>query len=207
MTGSANAPPPRLLFLPGAGGSPGFWRPLGDRLPAGWEKRYFGWPGLGDQPHDPAVTGLGDLVAMVERELGDRPADLLAQSMGGVVAMSVAIRNPGRVRRMVLSVTSGGVDAVREHAADWREGYRREHPDAAAWITEDRTDLTREIPRVACPTLLIWGDADPISSLAVGERLRALMPDARLHVVPGGGHDLVETRAGEVAEIVRRHLE
>jgi len=35
----------KILFLPGAGGSPAFWRPVADRLPAGWTKVHFGWPG------------------------------------------------------------------------------------------------------------------------------------------------------------------
>jgi surfactin synthase thioesterase subunit len=55
----------RLLFLPGAGADPAFWRPLGDRLPATWEKVYFGWPGLGAQPPSPDVNGLEDWVSSV----------------------------------------------------------------------------------------------------------------------------------------------
>ena len=55
----------RQLFLPGAGGSAGFWKPLAERLPGGAERRFFAWPGLGDEPPDPAVRGIDDLVAMV----------------------------------------------------------------------------------------------------------------------------------------------
>ena len=55
----------RILFLPGSGASPDFWKPVGSRLPADRPKEYFGWPGLGRQPHDPAVKGLDDLIAMV----------------------------------------------------------------------------------------------------------------------------------------------
>jgi pimeloyl-ACP methyl ester carboxylesterase len=54
--------------------------------------------------------------------------------------------------------------------------------------------------------LLLWGDRDPISPLAVGERLRVLAPDARLHVVAGGEHDLAVTHAGELAPLVAAHL-
>ncbi|HEY9217342.1 MAG TPA: GNAT family N-acetyltransferase, partial [Phenylobacterium sp.] len=91
----------RLVFLPGAGADPHFWRPLADRLPAAWSKRFLGWPGLGDQPADADVNSVDDLVRLVEAQLGDGPADLLAQSMGGVVALQVALRNPGKVRRLV----------------------------------------------------------------------------------------------------------
>jgi pimeloyl-ACP methyl ester carboxylesterase len=196
----------RLLFLPGAGADPAFWRPLGDLLPVGWNKYYFGWPGLGDQPPDPAVNGVADLVAMVEAQLWPGPVDLLAQSMGGVVALSVALRNPGKVRRLVLTATSGGVDVADLARFDWRANYRREHPNAAAWITDERIDLTAQIPTIASPTLLLWGDRDPISPVAVGERLLGLLPRARLHVVSGGEHDLAVTHADELAPLVAAHL-
>ena len=196
----------RLLFLPGAGADPAFWRPLGERLPAAWDKHYFGWPGLGDQPPDPAVNGVDDLVAMVEAELWPGPVDLLAQSMGGVVALRVALRNPGKVRRLVLTATSGGVDVADLTCFDWRANYHREYPNAAAWITEARIDLTAEIPSIACPMLLLWGDADPISPVAVGERLRGLAADAELHVVKDGEHDLAVTHAAELAPLVERGL-
>jgi len=196
----------RLLFLPGAGADPGFWRPLGERLPAAWDKHYFGWPGLGDQPPDPAVNGVADLVAMVEAELWPGPVDLIAQSMGGVVALCAVLRNPGQVRRLVLTATSGGVDVADLARFDWRANYRREYPNAAAWITEERIDLTAQIATIACPMQLLWGDLDPIGPVAVGERLLALAQDARLHVVAGGEHDLAVTHAGELAPLVAAHL-
>lgn len=48
--------------------------------------------------------------------------------------------------------------------------------------------------------------ADPISPVAVGERLRDLLPDARLHVLAGGDHDLAHQRAAEIAPLVEAHL-
>ncbi len=196
----------RLLFLPGAGADPAFWRPLGDLLPAAWDKVYFGWPGLGHQPPDPAVNGLADLVRMVEAQLGDAPCDLLAQSMGGVVAVAVALRNPGRVRRLVLATTSGGVDVEGLGGIDWRVNYRREYPHAATWIADERPDHTDALPTITAPTLLLWGDADPISPVAVGRRLAALLPNARLEIVPGGDHGFVESRPDEIAPWIEAHL-
>jgi pimeloyl-ACP methyl ester carboxylesterase len=152
------------------------------------------------------VNSIADLAGMVEAELGERPVDLIAQSMGGVVAMMVAARHPGRVRRLVLTVTSGGVDMAGLTRFDWRANYRRTYPNAADWITRERIDLTSQIPGIACPTLLLWGDADPISPVAVGERLLGPLPDAKLHVVAGGDHDLAQTHAADLAPLVEAHL-
>jgi pimeloyl-ACP methyl ester carboxylesterase len=196
---------PDILFLPGAGASPDFWKPVGSRLPGEWPKHYFGWPGLGHQPHDPAISGIDDLVQLVAARM-DRPVDLVAQSMGGVIAARIAIERPRLVRRLVLSVTSGGVDMAGLGAVDWRPDYRRSFPQAAGWITAAGSPYL-VVEEVAAPTLLIWGDADPISPVAVGQHLAARLPDARLEIVPGGDHDVAATHPDRVAALIARHLD
>lgn len=194
-----------ILFLPGAGGAPEFWRPVAERLPASMPYQLVGWPGLGVQPHDPAVQGFDDLVRLVRERLVE-PVDLVAQSMGGVVAARLALEMPDKVRRLVLTVTSGGVDMAGLGASDWRGDYRRSNPQAAAWVTEQRVSPDLPVERIAAPTLLLWGDDDPISPVAVGRHLQARLPSATLHVVRGGGHDLARTHAAEVAPLIVRHL-
>jgi pimeloyl-ACP methyl ester carboxylesterase len=195
----------KILFLPGSGASPDFWKPVGTLLPPVWPKEYFGWPGLGNQPHDPNVRGWDDLVHMVEARM-DGPVDLVAQSMGGVIAATLALKHPGRVRRLVLTVTSGGVDMAGLGASDWRPEYRKLFPNAVAWVTERQASSFLPVEKIAAPTLLLWGDADAISPVAVGRHLAERIPDARLHVVSGGDHDIAQTHAAELAPLIERHL-
>jgi len=196
----------KVLFLPGAGASPDFWKPVGALLPPDWSKEYFGWPGLGDQPPDPAVNGIDDLVQLVAAKMDDGPVDLVAQSMGGIIAVRLALELPDKVRCLVLTVTSGGVDMAGLGASDWRPGYRQAHPNAAAWITETRSAARLPVEQIAAPTLLLWGDSDPISPTAVGRHLQSRLVNSRLHIVVGGGHDLARTHAAEVAPLIERHL-
>lgn len=93
---------PRVLFLPGAGGSSNFWEPVASLLPSDWISVRLSWPGLGDEPHDPSVTGIDDLVQIAERQI-DGQTDVVAQSMGGVIAARLAMRRPDAVRRLVLA--------------------------------------------------------------------------------------------------------
>jgi pimeloyl-ACP methyl ester carboxylesterase len=195
----------KILFLPGAGGSADFWKPVGTRLPADWPKHYFGWPGLGHQPHDPAIGSLDDLVQLAIREM-DAPVDLVAQSMGGVIAAHIALARPSLVRRLVLCVTSGGVDMAVLGAADWRVNYRESFPKAADWITATRASPALPVEKIEAKTLLIWGDADPISPVAVGRHLAQRLPNAELEIVPGGDHDVASTHADHVARLIARHL-
>ncbi len=195
----------RVLFLPGSGGDGRFWQPLDRLLPADWDKVFFDWPGLGAVPAAPDVNGFDDLVRRVLAAL-DGPVDLVAQSMGGVVALRVALERPDLVRRLVLVATSGGVDMKRFGAGDWRAEYARRFPAARTWIIEQRPDLTDRLAEVCAPALLVWGDADPISPPAVGTFLAGALPRARLVVLPGGTHALARDRAADVAPHVRQHL-
>lgn len=196
----------KILFLPGAGASPEFWKPVGQRLLSHWPKQYLGWPGLGAQPHDPAIKGLDDLVRLVAAKMDDGPVDLVAQSMGGVIATRLALERPQQVRRLVLCVTSGGVDMKGLGASDWRAAYRTSFPNAAAWITAERSASLLPVEKIVAPTLLIWGDSDAISPIAVGRHLEQRLPDARFEIVAGGDHDVASTHADHVARLIAAHL-
>jgi len=90
-----------------------------------------GLPGAGDEPHEPGVESFEDVIEFAASQLSGR-SDLVAQSMGGVVAVGVALRYPEKVRRLVLVATSGGIDVDALGAGDWRADYRAEFPTAAA---------------------------------------------------------------------------
>jgi pimeloyl-ACP methyl ester carboxylesterase len=163
------------------------------------------WPGLGAQPPRDDVRGIDDLVRITVDAI-DRPVALVAQSMGGIVATIAVLARPALVQRLVLVATSGGVDVRRFGASDWRPEYRAAYPGAAPWIFDARVDLTDRFPSIAAPTLLLWGDADPISPVAIGKHLATLLPRAELVVIAGGDHALARDRADEVAPHIARHL-
>ena len=56
------------------------------------------------------------------------------------------------------------------------------------------------------PTLVLAGDDDPIVPLVNGRILARWIPDARLHVVPGGGHLFLLERPAEMAALVAGFL-
>ena len=127
--------------------------------------------------------------------------------MGGVLALRAALEVPDRVRRLVLVATSGGIDVTRLGGAPWREEWRALQPLAPPWFVDDRTDVSERLPSVRAPTLLIFGDADPLGPVRVGEFLRDRLPNARLEVIAGGTHDMEMECPDLVASLIRSHLE
>jgi pimeloyl-ACP methyl ester carboxylesterase len=195
-----------LVFLPGAGGSARFWRPVAERLHDLGPAHLHGWPGFGEESPDPAIHSLDDLYGWLVERLPPGPSHVVAQSMGGILAARLAAERPERVASLVLAATSGGIDVRLLGAIDWRPEYRAALPDVPGWFVEDRTDLTESLSRIRAPTLLLWSDADPVSPLAVGRLLEERIPTARLVVFPGGSHAFAQERPAEVAAAIRGHV-
>jgi pimeloyl-ACP methyl ester carboxylesterase len=195
-----------LVFLPGAGGRAVFWRPVADRLADLGASHLLAWPGFGDEPADPTLRSLDDLLEWLLARLPPGPSHVVAQSMGGVLAVRLAVDHPERVASLTLVATSGGVDVRRLGASEWRPDFVAERPDVPRWFVDDRTDLTDRLGEIRAPTLLLWSDADPVSPLAVARLLERRIHGARLEVVPGGSHAFAQERPDEVAAVVRQHL-
>jgi len=191
--------------MPGVGGDPAFWQPVADRLPAAWQKTLLGWPGLGNQPPAPDINGWDDLYRLVERRI-DRTVALIAQSMGGVLAMRAALDHPGSVSHLVLTATSGGIDLTSFDVQDWREAYRRASPRAPAWVYERPPAHEANLRGLVIPTLLIWARRDPISPSAVGRHLARLLPNATLIELDDDSHLFARERPDDIAPLIRGHL-
>lgn len=195
----------RVVFMPGVGGDPAFWRPVADRLPTAWQKALLGWPGLGDQPPAHDVNGWNDLSRIVERQI-DGEVALVAQSMGGVLALRAALSHPKSVSHLVLTATSGGIDLARFDVQDWRDEYRHAYPRAPAWVYERPALHEGDLRSLAIPTLLIWATRDPISPAPVGRYLAGLLPNANLVELDDESHMFARERPDDVAPLIAAHL-
>jgi pimeloyl-ACP methyl ester carboxylesterase len=49
-------------------------------------------------------------------------------------------------------------------------------------------DLEEELPKISCPTLIVWGASDQLVSVKDAERLEDLIPDSRREVFERTGH-------------------
>ena len=75
------------------------------------------------------------------------------------------------------------VPLLEEMAADVRPESMR-----TALLVMAEADQRDLLPRIAVPTLLIWGELDARSPLTVARQFEEAIPDAKLVVIPGAGH-------------------
>lgn len=199
------APPLPLAFFPGAGGRVQNLRPIADRLAPRRATVLCEYPGLGGVAPNPELRTLADLQRYLLSSLPER-FDLVTMSMGGVLALRIALEHPARVRKLTLLATSGGVNVAALGGIDWRENFRRVQPSAPDWFVEDRSDVTPELGRITQPTLLIYGDDDLIAPVEVGQLLQRQLPNAQLEVIPGADHDLELNHPLLIASLIEAHL-
>jgi len=106
--GGAGAP---VLLVAGLGYASWCWRELREQLGAGLSLNAFDNRGAGrsDKPAGPySIAQLADDAAAVLDGLGLPRVAVLGHSMGGYIALTLALRHPQRVRSLVLVGTSPG---------------------------------------------------------------------------------------------------
>lgn len=78
-------------------------------------------------------------------------------------------------------------------------------PILSKTVSEDLSEVAR---RVHCPTVLVYGDQDRETPPELGERLQALIPNSRLHVLRGFDHWNVLTEGRhQIAQRMSEFLE
>ena len=149
-----------------------------------------------DIPREPNSANLADDVAALLKYLKLSRADLIGYSMGGGVAMQVAVRHPDQVRRVVVisstfrrdGMTQEGLDALSNLTAEVFKGspleaeYKRLSPTPDQFskfvkrmVAADsrENDLSADqLQSTTAPMFFIHGDADGIRLQHVAEMFR-----------------------------------
>jgi pimeloyl-ACP methyl ester carboxylesterase len=94
---------------------------------------------------------------------------------------------------------------------------RRQRRDAAAiplqvWLEVldqglQNVELQSTLPRLKAPTLLIWGSEDFIMKAPDREALRAALPDARVKIFDGLGHNPFWEQPAAVGDVINQFLD
>ncbi|MDQ4105776.1 MAG: alpha/beta fold hydrolase [Actinomycetota bacterium] len=143
-------------------------------------------------------------------------AHLVGHSMGGYVSVRLAASQPEVVRRLVL-VAPAGVPAGRSmlgHLIPLLLAARHATPAFMPVLVRDALkmgpstlwraardllaeDVREDLHKIESPTLLVWGENDPLIPPAVGDLLREEIPNSRLALLRSAGHVPMFDRPGD----------
>jgi pimeloyl-ACP methyl ester carboxylesterase len=233
--GDGSIPP--LVLIHGAGGRYDHWPP---------QIRRIGVTAV----YAPDLPGHGRSGGAARENIGAYAADILAladalgldrfaaagHSMGGAVALRMALDAPGRIAGLALVATGArlrvardllgalkddtgaAIDFIIVHSfgpdvsEDIRQLARRQlhavDPAAlrADYAACDAFDVRDRLGEIAAPALVACGTADRMTPQGFGEQLAMRLPAAELRIFEGAGHMLPAERPDALARALRGWL-
>ena len=218
VTGSG----PPLILLHGLSGSGRWWSRNVPAFAASFRTYTVDLPGFGQSRRVPwsRLDDTADRLADWILAEGLPRANVAGHSLGGAVAARLASRHPDRVDRLVL------VDAAIQPQGTRRRvratdvvptitgGFTpmlvrdlvRSHPWSFVTAAVDalQSDWAWHLTRITAPTLVVWGERDALTPLALGHHIAETVTSAQLIVLPNAGHNpMWECAEGFNAEVLR----
>jgi len=149
----------------------------------------------------PVIDGFAQPPVVVGHSFGGRVAVLLASRrlvsgllLIGTPLLRIAPRRPPPMgyrltKRFRFLLGEERLERVRRHygSADYRSATGVMRDVLVKTVNES---YERVLPTIECPTRLLWGREDAEVPVAVAEAALELVPNARLRVVPGVGHNV-----------------
>ncbi len=178
-----------------------------------------------------SVEQLADDTAALLKGLRIERADFFGYSLGGTVALGVAIRHPGVVRRLAINGShfSSLEEAYEPEAfkqflslpADFapavlKDPYDKVAPDPKQWPTlvakikkmgmEFKGYARDDLKAIKASVLITLGDRDGVRVEHAAEMFR-LIPGSQLAVVPGSDHFLIFQNPEKLLPIISAFFE
>jgi pimeloyl-ACP methyl ester carboxylesterase len=231
-----------LVLLHGAGGSRLNWpaelRRLGQVRLSGAAVYTLDLPGhgrSGERGRDAIEDYVADVVAFLDAT-GIERAVVVGHSMGGAIALTMALDFPERVNALVLIATGArlrvapaileqipadfgaALDVITRYA--WspeapselvglgRERLREAGPDVLLGdlIACDRFDVMKRLGKINAPTLVVAGSADRLAPVKYAHYLAEHVSGAQIAIIEGAGHMVMLERPAEAARIIQHFL-
>jgi pimeloyl-ACP methyl ester carboxylesterase len=214
---------PPAVLVHGLAGSWRWWEPVVEPLASALRLYLVDLPGFGSaRGRTFILADAPSYVRAVSEQIGLERPHLIGHSLGGAVCARLAALWPDAVDRLVLAAPAGLLERRRpvqyalplalavRHARprflrvlfldSLRAGIRTLARTGAQLLGDDA--LRTELSSIASPTLLVWGERDPLVPLRLAGQYERAIPGARLAVVEGAGHVPMADRPDEFARAV-----
>lgn len=213
-----------VVLLHGWGQNIEMMKPVGDALQKDYLVTIIDLPGHGSSEEPKTPWELSDFVNMLEQlfhKLKIKNPILIGHSFGGKISLLYASKHP--VKKLIL-FGSPFKQAIKKPTMKVKvlktlkkipgiskfEEYAKKHMGSTDYrnaspimrkilVNHVNTDITEDVKKITCPTIIIWGTNDEAVPLADAYELESLLKDAAVIEYAGCTHyayleDLVRTR-------------
>lgn len=224
---------PTPIFIHGSGGGPGSWHRQ--------ERRFEGaailtLPGHGELESEPidSAAGYAEWAAGMIAAI-DPPRMLIGHSLGGAIALELAIRQPELVDGLVVIAAGARLPVPDDVLARVRDDFaaERERLVIAAYLAADeRThqrlrdqieaagpatlaadyaacagfDARPRLADVRAPALVIAGADDTLTPTWLSKELAEALPAADMVLIPEAGHMVIDEQGASVNLLIAAYL-
>ncbi len=132
-------------------------------------------------------------------------------SLGGVLALDYAIRHKNKISALVLIGTQYKVPTLlidfqnlifRIMPSKLFDGMGLSKADTIKLAHSMRSlDFGSRLCEVACPVTIICGEKDN-ANMKASKQLNALLPQSKLHIIPGVGHEINKSAPKAISSII-----
>lgn len=204
---------PPLVLLHGLGQRADSWKPVIRHLSA---QTPVIAADLGEYMTDQEAS-FERLAALLERSLEtlQEPADIAGLSLGAVLALDYALSHPDKTRSLILIAPQYKMPKglLRVQNAVFTVLPERMFSGTGLLKTQMKSltssmmqlDYTEKLKNLVCPVLVVVGSKDRANRKAA-QKLTALLPQARLVVMEGSGHEVNRDDPARLAGMMRRFL-
>lgn len=220
-----------IVLLHGWGQNIEMMKPIGDKFQKNFDIIIFDLPGFGKSDEPTSVWSCYDYVELIHdalEELKVKNPIIIGHSFGGKLGLIYSSRYS--VKKLVclaspycreikkvsfkvkvlkfmkkVPVVNKLENVVKKHmgSTDYRNasGIMRD-----ILVGHVNLEITEDVKKIKCPTLLIWGTNDTAVSIERGYELEKLIKDAGIVVYEGCTHYAYLERLGQTINVLRSFL-
>lgn len=181
-----------------------------------WNLYSLDFPGFGKSETPRTHFALDDYAGIIKEfveKLGLKNITLVGHSFGGRVALKIAAAKPRWLKKLILANSAGlrlrektlqkiiakilkpffvlpFMKRLRENIYRWigAEDYIATPHLKETFLSTIKEDLTPLLHQIQHATLLIWGEDDKDTPLALANIMKEKIPNSRLVILPNAGH-------------------
>lgn len=220
-----------IVLLHGWGQNIEMMKPIGDNFERDYRIIIIDLPGFGNSEEPKTVWKIFDYTEMVHQlltKLNVKKPIMIGHSFGGKISLLYASMYPtkklilfGSPFRQGLKKLSfktkmlktlkklpgmaGIAEKAKKHIGS--TDYKNASPIMRAILVEHvNLDISEETKKIACPTIIIWGDCDAEVPLSEAYQLEQNISDAAVVVYDGCTHYAYLERLGQTVSIINSFI-